>query len=45
MNNYLASFSNKREMSFNATTLHNAKQVANAYASKQGIYVNRVMSR
>lgn len=45
MNNYLAKFSNKREMSFNSTTLHKAKALAEQYASKNQLYVSRVVAR
>lgn len=45
MNNYLAKFSNKRELSFPATTLHKAKVLAEQYANKHQLYVSRVVAR
>jgi hypothetical protein len=45
MTNYLAKFSNKREISFPATTLQNAKQFAIDYATKNCIFVKRVTVR
>lgn len=45
MNNFTARFSNKRELTFPATTLNNAKVLAANYAKGQGIYVNKVCFR
>lgn len=42
MNNFIARFSNKRELTFPATTLNNAKALAANYAKAQGIYVSKV---
>jgi hypothetical protein len=45
MTNYLAKFSNKRELTFPSTTLQNAKQFAIDYAVKNCIFVKRVAVR
>ena len=45
MNNFIARFSNKRELTFPATTLNDAKVLAANYAKEQGIHVNRVFFR
>ena len=45
MNNFTARFSNKRELTFPATTLNNAKELAASYAKAKGIYVSKVCFR
>lgn len=45
MNNFIARFSNKRELTFPAATLNNAKAFAANYAKAQGLHVNKVCFR